>query len=345
MRRSPLLLNLFCCLILLAGFNVASHFIFQTKRSAFIKRWEKVASSLPLNEPMDILFLGDSMTMESYVEPDFRARWEELSGKPVHTANAGIGASSILEHCLTLRKALAVNPDIKCVVYGVFGFRLTDPSAGRQLGNPAGEYVKYFVEDQEMSKQENGWNFQPQRILRWFPMFTEPSSYWIKVEVIRQKLIQQGMPGPTAGHRMARAAEIGFPKELEFIHHAKQFTSGKIGLIQPVEDIVQVCRKKGVPLVVVFMPTPKARRERFMERPEWTGYYGRIQAEFSAHNVTLIDASAWLDAPDEKVFRDPLHVNELGAHNYSVRIAEELYALPSFRSKIADGPGPAEKHP
>ncbi|HEY1170532.1 MAG TPA: hypothetical protein VGH19_04105 [Verrucomicrobiae bacterium] len=336
MRRSPFIRNVVCCLFLLGCFNVASHFWFQTDRRDFVNRWEDSARKLPLNQPVDILLLGDSTTLYSYHQPDFKARWEELSGQPVSLVNAGVPASMVLEHCLTLRRALTVNPNIKCVVYGVFGLRLTDPAAGRRFGNPAGEHLEYFIEDQDYVQGRKGGGFRLGKILLWFPMYTEPSSYWVSVEGIRRVLGRMGMPQQKTTHPLAGAAEIGFPKELEFIHHTGQVTSGKIGFIRPIVDIVQVCRERGVDLVVVFMPTPQIRRERFMERPEWTAYYQRVQTEFSALDVPLIDASAWLKAPDEDVFSDPLHVNKRGAQILSARIAEELYALPSFRRKIVD---------
>ena len=320
-KGSPLFENLLLWLILLVVVNYQTDKFYRPIRLEFLNRLEE-------GDPIDLLFVGDS-TMREGLTKAFKFNWQEDTGQTITTFNGGMGASSTVEHYLLLRKALQEQPQLKAVVYGIIGYRMTDPHFGPQASIPSLIFVEYYQEPDVAAAFQNEVHplgelkFQIERRI---PIYVERYGFWQKVEKLRRQWGAIGLPAKEET-RFGRVEDFGtliHPKRDHFEAHGRAVAAGQTGLRGPCQQFIEDCRERNIPLVVVKMPMSQSHRDKFEENEIWTGYLEALRKLLADEGVTLIDASNWIPLSDKEAFADEIHLNAKGAELFTRRLSREL---------------------
>src|SRR6266496_2686868 len=182
MRRKRLILPVGILLGVLAIYNVAIHVSAgKSQRRHLLERIEAMAPST------DCIFLGNSLVEAGCDVGAFKAAWP-ASETRIEPINLALGATSPVEHCLILRRALRQPQHLNYLVYGFFDDQLTSPVSGDWsdlVGNRALSY--YFPAEAGALYAPGSW-FKPWqlRVTGSIPMLAERSSLWGKVELLRR---------------------------------------------------------------------------------------------------------------------------------------------------------------
>jgi hypothetical protein len=240
------------------------------------------------------------------------------------TANIGLGASSPVEHLLLLRYALQhqVHPTI--VVYGFYDFQLTTPewvSTHDLLGNRA---MLYYVEP-EYARKFYGQNLHDSvefEISRHIPMIVDRGAIWAKVERLRRRLAETGLPAEqTNEYGRAKDFSLLEPRSVsEFVQDC--IASRSRNLNPAVEQIVHEIEGARANGIFVEMPMHPEHVRLFYRTPEWAQYRAHLSDLLAAQNITYLDASGWV--PDQRMFADHLHLTPEGAEQFSEQLGRYL---------------------
>lgn len=289
----------------------------------------KLLNRLETTERIETLFLGDSTISIGLLRPVFERVWMERRGEDCHMFNSGVPDSTAIAHYLTLRKGIRHHPEIKRVVYGAIGFRLTDRMFGPAESVAQNVFLEYYQEPEvtvafhRELRWLGGVAFEVERRI---PMFVERQSFWVKVEKLRRRLERWGL---------ARAATTGAGRQddfvnylhsdfNEFLDHCNQTADARAGLWAPIREMGRFARENGVELTVVYMPMSREHRRKFYSAPEWRRYLAHVRRELEMEGVKMIDATDWVDLPDFNAFPDDLHMTGQAAEMFSRKIAEVL---------------------
>ena len=146
-----------------------------------------------------LLASGNSLMAAAFDEPTFQKSWEAEppASMKVKPLNIALGASGTVEQLLLLRHAFAVNPNANIIVYGFFNQQLTEiPTGGWNdlTGNRAMSYYvePYFAAD--IYAPESRLQLLQIGIIGHVPMLVERLTLWAKVEKVRRKLEEIGLP-------------------------------------------------------------------------------------------------------------------------------------------------------
>lgn len=90
-----------------------------------------------------------------------------------------------------------------------------------------------------------------------------------------------------------------------------------------MEQILEICRREGIPLTVLLMPESPTFRSWYT--PQAKAGCDEFFADLRARGVRVIDAREWFD--DEELFLDGHHLEKQGAAVFSKRLAAELRPL------------------
>jgi hypothetical protein len=106
------------------------------------------------------------------------------------------------------------------------------------------------------------------------------------------------------------------------------------GPVRALRDLLDRCRREGIPAVLVRMPESKNFRSWY--RPEGLAEIRRLFEELSReYGIDAIDASKWVADID---FRDGHHVQGKGAHVFTTRLIEELRPILARLDEAAPAP-------
>lgn len=268
--------------------------------------------------------LGNSLIRSGF-DPDAYDR--ELAADHVVAMNAGLGASSVVEHLEILSRALERDDSIRVAIYGFFDFQLTDPpvaTVSDLFGNRAMSYyaapaiaLKFY----EMPPRDR----IEFRLLRHVPVWVDRGVLWSEVENLRRAIGQVGMPA-VATNQFGRASdfallEAGSPADFE--KECRLAIDGARGLSRPIVQLIADARAHGARVVIVEMPLPPAHRREFYALPAWQEYSRYIAARVRDCGADYVQASDWITNPSE--FADPLHMTESGAIEFSRRLATTIH--------------------
>ena len=162
--------------------------------------------------------IGNSLMFSGF---DADAYDQELAADHVVAMNAGLGASSVVEHLEILSRALERDDSIRVAIYGFFDFQLTDPpvtTVSDLFGNRAMSYyaaLAIALQFYEMPLRDR----IAVRVLRHVPVWVDRSMLWAKVEKLRRAMGQVGMPAVET-NQFGRASdftllEASSPEEFE----------------------------------------------------------------------------------------------------------------------------------
>jgi hypothetical protein len=270
------------------------------------------------------LALGNSLMFSGF-DPDAYDR--ALAADRVVAMNAGLGASSVVEHLEILSRALERDDSIRVAIYGFFDFQLTDPPVATisdLFGNRAMSYyaapaiaLQYY----EMPLRDR----IAFRFLRHVPVWVDRGMLWAEVEKLRRAIGQVGMPA-VATNQFGRASDFTLLEPnspAEFEAECRLAIDGAHGLSRPIIQLIADARARGARVVIVEMPLPPAHQREFYSLPAWQEYRKYVEDRVRDSGADYIQASDWINDPSE--FSDPLHMTAAGATEFSRRLATTIH--------------------
>jgi hypothetical protein len=270
------------------------------------------------------LAFGNSLMFSGF-DPDAYDR--ALAADRVVAMNAGLGASSVVEHLEILSRALERDDSIRVAIYGFFDFQLTDPPVATVsdiFGNRAMSYYAapaIALQFYEMTPRDR----IEFRLLRHVPVWVDRGMLWAEVEKLRRAMGQVGMPAVTA-NQFGRASDFTLleaSSPAEFEKECRLAIDGARGLSRPVVQLIADARAHGARVVIVEMPLPPAHQQQFYSLPAWQEYRKYVADRVRDAGADYIKASDWITDPSE--FQDALHMTAAGATEFSRRLATTIH--------------------
>ena len=268
--------------------------------------------------PVTDLFLGNSLVAAGIDVGVWRRTRPEAVG-----LNAGLGASSPVEHNLLLRRGLATRP--RRVVYGYFDRQLTAPVAngfGELVGNRALVYqvdaataAGYLADDPATALRL--------RLTGLAPVLVDRLAIWSKVEKLRRRLGGIGMP-PARTNRFGRAEDFALLEPVDadaFAAACDADVAADLPLPACVEDMIRLADRSGAEFVAVEMPMTARHRQAFYDTASWRRYRAWLAARIGRAGGHCIDASDWVA---DDLFADHLHLAPQGAAEFTRRLGRVL---------------------
>jgi hypothetical protein len=250
-----------------------------------------------------------------------------LASDRVVAMNAGLGASSVVEHLEILSRALERDDSIRVAIYGFFDFQLTDPpvaTVSDLFGNRAMSYYAapaIALQFYEMPLRDR----IKFRLLSHVPVWVDRAVLWSEVEKLRRAIGQVGMPA-VATNQFGRASDFALleassPEEFE--KECRLAIDGARGLSRPIVQLIADARAHGARVVIVEMPLPPAHQREFYSLPAWQEYRKYVADRVRDSGADYVQASDWITNPSE--FSDPLHMTAAGATEFSRRLATTIH--------------------
>lgn len=307
MTSRRLLPSVVAALAVLVVFNLAVAAATQlTARRKFLGRLEAAAADTQL------VFLGNSLMEYGADPPAFQAAWTP-PGQAPRSVNAGLHATSPVEHALLLQVALARMPQVKTLVYGVFDDQLSLRPRSGWRDMISSRALSYSFPKEAAALYEPGsvgaeWSFRAMALV---PMLADRTTLWSKVETLRQALRAWGMPPrPPPPENLTELAG-----RLETVVRERRELS------PAVREIFRLARERDVQVLVVEMPS--GHPATFHDGPAASALRDYSRAQVEAAGGRYLDASDWI--LDRALYReDAAHMNPEGARVFSERLAREL---------------------
>jgi hypothetical protein len=272
------------------------------------------------------LALGNSLIAAGFDAATFDKGMEP---EPAAALNAGLGASSPVQHLAILREALRRDRTIKVVIYGFYDFQLSEPPIVRNADLFGNYAISYYLEPQialqyyQMSPRDR-FEF---KIMRRVPMMVERGTIWEKVEKLRRAMAAIGMPHEQT-NRFGRAADFNLLEANSreaFAAACDRWSEPTAGLSAPILEIVRESQAHGAKVVFVEMPMHPFHQRTYYDLPQWGRYRDKLRALIAQTGSTYISASDWIENPAE--FADHLHLGPAGAKYFSGRLAQQLKSV------------------
>jgi hypothetical protein len=276
----------------------------------------------------NLLFIGNSLLDGHVDEPAFVRAAQGAGFRPL---NAALGASLHPEHLLLFDYAVRMHTGIHTLVVGILDFQLTEldhSHAGDLTGNRMlGIDPRFPIAEVSSAYGFGRLDRFEVRTLRRFPMIANRANAWKDVELLRRAMGSMGMP-VTALNSMGRvddfsALEAG--SDAIFDAQARTFLEHPDHFNPSYESMFVQARSAGMNVAIVVMPASPTHRERFYNRPVWRQYLAAVTRLASQRGIRVIDASIWM--PYDRDFEDHLHMTQLAAHDFSIRLGSDLAAL------------------
>jgi hypothetical protein len=302
---------------MLAAYNTAIHL--GARKSQHGRLLARIESIPP---GTDCVFLGNSLVEAGCDMSAFQSAWPN-PGKAPSAINLALGGTSPVEHCLILKHALKRLPNPKCLIYGFFDDELNAPAEGKWrdlVGNRALSYR--FPEEAAAfywpGSRLGAWQM---RIAGHIPMLAERSLPWGKVELLRRRLEDIGMPKQKT-NRFGRTQDFAAlePKDLTaFNSRCEAALGNRKGFSAPVQEIIRLAQERGAKVILVEMPMPSRHRQTFYSSPSWARMQDYLQSLAARQQALYISAGDWI--ANDGCFEDATHLNEKGAQIFSHKLA------------------------
>lgn len=345
--RNRLIIISVLLLAALAGYNGLIH---RAARSTLRRHLAEALNHLPSGA--DCLFVGNSLVEAGCDVAAFESAWREPGTRP-HGVNLALGATSPVEHYLILHHALqrsaapavdrATHPAgtgggrVRYVIYGFFDDQLVAPVRGSfsdLVGNRALSY--YFADEAAALYAPGSWLKKWQmRLVSHVPMLCERSSLWTRIERLRRRLEDVGMPRH-AVNRYGRVEDFAALEAKDvpaFNARCEGVLRAQPGFSAPIRQMVELCRRHGIQLVLVEMPMPSHHRDAFYALPAWKNVRLHLQTLARQNEAAYICAADWVT--DDANFEDATHLNERGARLFSARLAASVASVMRDRHRAS----------
>jgi hypothetical protein len=279
---------------------------------------------------VSVLAIGNSLIGAGFDESAFDRGMQLAPG--YGSLNFALGYSYPVEQLLFLRYALRNNIRPRIIIYGFYDLQLSTPirlATGDLIGNRA---VLYYLEPEYARKfyylsPHDRVEFE---IMRHFPMMVDRGAFWAKIERLRRKIGQEGIP-PERTDQFGRTEDFSLLESSSsegFAQACERATNED--LIAPILEIIRQGSETGARIVFVEMPMRPAHVTRFYETPAWRQYRDHVSAIVESKGVRYVNASNWIS--DSSLFADPLHLGQEGATQFSLRLGED------FRNDSTEAP-------
>jgi hypothetical protein len=275
-----------------------------------------------------VVMLGSSRTDQAF-QAGCTERLPTLEGRPALAYNFGVPGAGAIHQYLYLREMLdrGIRPRLLLVEY-----------LPPLLSKPHRDLIS-----------EEGWTMSAwlsaSELLRVYPYFQDPSS---KVSEWLLARLAPGYAHRVTLHAWARVkqqhvAEFSavpvYPDRWGWTDHGGEFSRlrelsrnwapslahyhlGK-GPAQAMHDLLQCCRREGIPVVLVVTPESAEFASWYSE--ECQASTDRFLEELRAkYGVAIINARQWLS---DDAFADGHHVHAGGAQAFTTRLSAELQGL------------------
>jgi hypothetical protein len=337
-HRKTLLTAAAVLLLILGCYNLA---IRRTSRSSL--RQQLLARLEHIPPQTDCIFLGNSLVEAGCDVESFNTAWPSQRAS-LHTVNLALGATMPAEHYLILKKALEQPLHLKYLIYGFFDDQLNTSSAGDWsdlVGNRAFAY--YFPRDAA------GLYAPDSKLKEWqleltaaVPMLSERSSLWGKVEQLRRKLEDIGMPEQKV-NRFGRVQDFAALEATDvpsFNRRCSTVVQNHIGFSAPMRKIIQLAREHGATVVLLEMPMPSRHRTVFYSSAAWAELRAYLETLAHENQLVYLSASDWVG--DDSKFEDVTHLNEQGAKFFSAKLASAIAQLSTQQAQTRLASAPAQ---
>jgi hypothetical protein len=310
---------LICGVVALAILTAYNLIIHRIARSS--QRLQLMAALDGIPADTDCLFIGNSLVEAGCDIESFQGNWP---GRPIRARNIALGATYPVEHYLILKKALSGKPRAKYVIYGFFDDELNVPPSGHWQELVGNRALSYYFPDEAAEIYVPGSALKKceLRMASRVPMFSERSSLWGKVDVLREKLSGVGMP-------QREKNRFGFVQNFSALEasdvedfNRRCLAAANGGFSVPVQKIIQLVHGQGATLVLVEMPMPSRHRQLFYSSEAWSKLRRRLQSLAAENHLRYISASDWIQNDAE--FEDVTHLNEAGAKDFSAQLVRAL---------------------
>jgi hypothetical protein len=161
------------------------------------------------------------------------------------------------------------------------------------------------------------------------PMLSERSSLWGKVEQLRRKFEDVGMPKQKS-NRFGRVQDFAALEATDvpsFNRRCSAVVTNRVGFSAPLQKIIELGREHGATVVLLEMPMPSRHRSVFYSSPAWGDLRSYLQTLARENHLVYMPASDWVK--DDANFEDVTHLNERGAKTFSTQLAAALAQLPA----------------
>jgi len=291
----------------------------------------------------DCIFLGNSLVEAGCDVAAFNTAWPGTnSGQSIMPANLALGATTPVEHCVILKRALNKPLPLKFLIYGFFDDQLNVPPKGNWSDLVGNRAFSYYFPKEAASLYAPG-----SRLKKWelmitghIPMLAERSSLWGKVESIRRSFEQIGMPRQKV-NRFGRVEDFAAleSKDVEsFIDRCNAVVHENRGFSLAVRQIIDLAHERGAAVILVEMPMPSRHRKIFYSTAAWADLRSHLQLLANEEKAIYLPASDWVQ--DDQKFEDATHLNEEGARYFSAQLAAAIFRLYSETNQFAS---PAHK--
>jgi hypothetical protein len=304
----------------LAGYNAVVH---RMSKSSY--RRQMLTRLDQLSPATDCLFLGNSLVEAGCDLTAFSSAWPAKGGS-LSPVNLALGGTSPVEHYLILDQALRHPLHPKYVIYGFFDDQLNAPPRGDWSDLVGNRAFAYYFPEKAANLYAPG-----SRLKEWqlratgrVPLLAERSSLWGKVEMLRRRLEDLGMPRrPT--NRFGRVEDFAALEAKDvpaFVQRCGAVVDSQTGFSQPIREILRLARARGAKVFLVEMPMPARHRQVFYSGPAWSELHAYLLTLAGQEQAVYVSASDWVK--DDANFEDATHLNEQGAKIFSARLAAAI---------------------
>jgi hypothetical protein len=327
--QSRFALQIIIALLMLAGANVL---IARMTRNSVPRQLLRQIDS---HRDATLLASGNSLMAAAFDEDLFLGAWN-ASPPPVSTEikplNIALGASRTVEQLLLLRHAFSENSKANVVVYGFFDTQLTEIPTGGWSDLTGNRAMSYYVEPYfaaDLYAPKSRLELIQMGVIGHVPMLVERLTLWAKVEKMRRRLEEIGMPHAKTSE-FGRASDFKAMETdlVDFKSICRGVVNQNLPLAPSVDQMVEATSARHAKFVFVEMPMNTAHRTVYYSTAEWHAYEQHLRAISDAAGALFINASDWL--PDDH-FADDLHANEDGRIDFSKRLAAVL--KPEIRNR------------
>jgi hypothetical protein len=318
MSRTVLTTTLLLFMLAMGVVNVGIH-LMARHSPAHLK-----VSQLEASSGVACIGVGNSLMDSGFRAGDF-AREAARRGHECPSINAALGATYPVEHLMLLLHTLHHGANPRVVIYGFYGFQLTDTPQLRVADLMGNRSIGLYL-DRDTAREFYVWPLSSRlafEVLGELPMFVERGNAYRRVELLRRSIHHWGQDTTNPEPAVLDAfTALEADSEAAFIERCLRETKSQASLSQPILRMLKEARLHGSRIPFILMPMPSRHRERFYHHPEWAAYIGHVTRLLAHEGAELVDASRWMD---DASFVDALHMNPNGAAAFSVRLAQELY--------------------
>ncbi len=273
---------------------------------------------------IQVLAIGNSLIAAGFDSAEIE-RVSRESGLSAVALNAGLGASGVIEHLILARLAFRIHT-VQTVVYGFYDQQLALAPPARNADLIGNRSLLYYLEPQ-VALQYAGFD-PPNRlafqVYRCCALLRDRSAIWAKVEKLRRRIQEIGMPRQET-NKFGRVADFSAMEAASidtFVRQCQQVIQSRAFLSAPIQALLQQARAQGANVVVVEMPMTHLHVASFYDQPVWEQYSTKSREAVEREGATFLDASRWI--PEDSLFADHVHLTDNGAVKFSRLLASYL---------------------